>query len=96
MAAEFIEYRVRPVTRYIVTRYSQAEGGRLAGSESYGEFDNEPTALDVMMALAMQEHDPNIVYVGGDGDRQPNQRLADVLASQAVQSADPAAVAGAH
>lgn len=80
MSADFIEYRVRPVTRYIVTRYSRAGGGRLCGSEGYGEYDNEPTALEVMMALAQQEENPNVVFVGGDGDKTPNQCLAGVLA----------------
>nr|WP_029924411.1 hypothetical protein [Ochrobactrum sp. UNC390CL2Tsu3S39] len=50
-----IEYRVVPVTRYIVTRYH--EEGRGAGCEHRGEFDNQQTAYDVGYALAKAEHD---------------------------------------
>lgn len=49
-----IEYRVRPVTRYVVTRYHQ--NGSLAGVEGKGEFDNESTAYEVGYALAHDEH----------------------------------------
>jgi hypothetical protein len=54
-----IEYRVRPVTRYIVTRFeSSNEGGSCSGgSESLGEFDHEPTAYRVGYALAKAEHE---------------------------------------
>lgn len=39
---KIVEYRVRPVTRYIVTRYESAEN---SGSVStIGEFPNEPSA----------------------------------------------------
>lgn len=52
---EKIEYRVRPVTRYIVTRYE--EDGRGAGSDPKGEFDNYETAYAVGYALCKEEHD---------------------------------------
>ena len=51
---ELIEYRVRPVTRYFVTRYH--EHGPMAGSTSHGEFDNADTAYHVAYALAKAEH----------------------------------------
>lgn len=50
---EKIEYRVRPVTRYVVTRYE--EDGRGAGSEPKGEFDNYETAYAVGYALAQSD-----------------------------------------
>lgn len=55
-----IEYRVRPITRYIVTRYERQdhENGKCSGSSSgHGEFDNEETAYQVAYALARAEHD---------------------------------------
>jgi hypothetical protein len=56
-----IEYKVRPVTRWVVTRYQAGESsddGRMccAGrSETRGEFDNEQKAYDVGYALAKLE-----------------------------------------
>lgn len=58
------EYRVRPVTRYVVTRYrsysrpvdgdpTRCAGG--SGSECLGEFDNADTAYAVGYALANSE-----------------------------------------
>lgn len=51
-----IEYRVRPVTRYVVTRYHQdrANGGAV---ETCGEFENEDKAYEVGAALAFKERE---------------------------------------
>lgn len=50
-----IEYRVRPVTRYIVTRYEQDnEGG--ASNSQMGEYDNQQVAQEVGYALCKAEH----------------------------------------
>lgn len=60
---EKIEYRVRAVTRYIVTRFDSAdhkhEDGRMTysgGSETFGEFDNEMAAYKVARGLCKTEH----------------------------------------
>lgn len=50
-----IEYRVRPVTRYVVTRYHEGDGGT-AGSEVKGTFDNPDIAHEVAYALCREEH----------------------------------------
>lgn len=54
-----IEYRVRPVTRYIVTRYTceRLENGNENGGscETKGEFDSQETAYHVGYALAKEE-----------------------------------------
>jgi hypothetical protein len=55
-----IEYRVRPVTRYIVTRYEAQSDGVVetdGGSTQHGEFDDFNTAYAVGYALAKAEHD---------------------------------------
>lgn len=57
---EKIEYRVRPVTRYIVTRFHSID--HPAGSESgelveCGEFSNENRAYTVATALAFKERE---------------------------------------
>lgn len=55
-----VEYRIRPVTRYVVTRYhEQGLHGQYvgAGSEQKGEFDNADTAYAVGYALAKHEHE---------------------------------------
>lgn len=56
-----VEYRVRPVTRHIVTRYAcEAPDGAstspTGASSQHGEFDNYDTAYAVAYALASAEH----------------------------------------
>ena len=50
-----IEYRVRPVTRYVLTRFTQDwtdDGSQKAGSVPVSEFENADTAFYVGSALA--------------------------------------------
>jgi hypothetical protein len=54
--SHLIEYRLRPVTRYIVTRFEDKDGST-GNSTAHGEFDNEATAYAVGYALAKAEHD---------------------------------------
>ncbi len=48
-----VEYRVRSVTRYLVTRYEESENS--ASSESMGEFDNEVKASNAVHAFGNSE-----------------------------------------
>lgn len=50
-----VDYRVRPVTRYVVTRWE--DGDNSCGSEQRGTFDNFQTAHEVAYALCKAEHD---------------------------------------
>lgn len=50
-----IEYRVRPVTRYVVTRYENFENQ--GGVRTLGEYDNEYIAQEVGYALCKAEHE---------------------------------------
>lgn len=53
-----IEYRVRPVVRYIVTRFSSTShdnGKSQAGSQVCGEFDNADMANTVANAMSATE-----------------------------------------
>lgn len=62
-----VEYRVRPITRYVVTRYHEAheEGGNQAcGCETRGEYDNADVAFEVAYALCKSEHDASDEDVG--------------------------------
>lgn len=49
-----IEYRVRDVSRYIVTRYETGPEG--AGVSTIGEYGREESAYDVAYALCKAEH----------------------------------------
>lgn len=49
-----IEYRVKPVTRYIITRF--ARDGTGAGVSTMGEYDNGNLAYQVAYALCSDEH----------------------------------------
>lgn len=55
---KIIEYRVRPVTRYIITRYhneTSPTGGSTGGVETLGEFDNQVKAELIAQALTGME-----------------------------------------
>jgi len=50
-----VEYRVRPVTRFIVTRCMVDDAGKTGGSIQRGEFDNYENACVVADALSKSE-----------------------------------------
>lgn len=52
-----IEYRVRPVTRYVVTRFHEDAEGKTGGSSVKGEYDNADMAYEVGYALCKEEHE---------------------------------------
>ena len=66
-----VEYRVRPVTRYVVTRYHESDSGRTGGVETKGEYDNEQVAYDVGYALAAHEHQQLGYPVGDERVKYP-------------------------
>ena len=63
-----IEYQVRPITRYIVTRWETEErnGQSSGGCDACGEFENDAAAYQVGYALAKAEHD-RLGWPAGDG-----------------------------
>lgn len=50
-----IEYQVRPITRFIVTRYVAGDDMSPSCSEVKGEYDNEQLAFEIGTALAKDE-----------------------------------------
>jgi hypothetical protein len=54
---EKIEYRVRPVTRYVVTRYELTETSNGGSVQGRGEYENAQTAYEVAYALCRAEHE---------------------------------------
>lgn len=50
-----IEYRVKTVTRYIVTRHVSEQNG--GSTEQRGEYHNAELAYNVAYALAKDEHE---------------------------------------
>ena len=75
-----IEYRVRPVTRYIVTRFESdgtaSNGGSCVGR---GEYDNAATAYEVGYALCKAEHE-KLGWEPGDERIQYPQPIAQIAA----------------
>lgn len=64
-----IQYKVKPITRYIVTRY---ESGTNGGSVSErGQFDSYQTAYDVAYAMCKLEHDMEGSEPGDDRFQYP-------------------------
>ena len=72
-----VEYRVRKITRYIVTRYYETEGGHTGGCEERGQYDNEAIAFEVATALARHEHH-SLGYPPGDERIQYPRRPSSV------------------
>jgi hypothetical protein len=59
-----IEYRVIPVTRYLVTRWEQEtdeQGRDSGGSECCGEFDGHERADKVAQALSRSEAEGKVM-----------------------------------
>lgn len=52
-----IEYKVRKVTKYIVTRYEESDEGTTGSSTQHGEFDREEVAMAVGSALAQADQE---------------------------------------
>lgn len=75
-----VEYRVRPVTRYIVTRYyeeTQGAGRGLCGSQFKGEFDSSRIAYEVGYALAKEEHERLGYPIGDERIQYPAPLMAE-------------------
>lgn len=71
--SDLIEYKVRPVTRYVVTRYEAT--GKASTCGPHGEFDNAATAHAVAYALCRAEHE-RLGWSIGDERIQYPQPLA--------------------
>lgn len=89
---ESIEYRIRPVSRYIVTRHisgATPNGGGHVGSSVVGEFPNRELAQDVARAFAgkhgsvnesiLPEHDIPALLRNIAEEAEPAQRGIVVL-----------------
>lgn len=57
-----VQYRVRPVTKFIVTRSEQ--GDNCGGVETRGQYENEEVAFQVACALCKAEHDKSGEPIG--------------------------------
>ena len=72
-----LEYRVRPVTRYIVTAYRSDPSG--SGSVSQcGEYDNETIAYEVAYAMCKQAHEMLGWPIGDERVKYPERPLPPV------------------
>jgi hypothetical protein len=73
-----IEFRVKRVERFIVTRYEQESPGLIGFSRQIGkEFDNFDIAYEVGHALAKAEQDRLGLPPGDTGVIFPSQSLED-------------------
>jgi hypothetical protein len=75
--SKLVEYQVRPVTRYIVTRWFNEDDGNglcAGGCSGRGQFDNLADAIEVATALHKleQEHAQYEVRLISEGDSTPN------------------------
>lgn len=94
---ELIEYKVRPVTRYVVTRY---EGSANAGScVERGTFSSQEVAHEVAYALAKETHE-RLGWPPGDEriqyPRHPIDESPREVSSQEFSVPVPDVLDGAH
>lgn len=66
-----LEYRVKPVTRYVITRYEEGANGCSGGVATRGEYENADVAWEVAYALCKQEHERYGYPVGDNRIRYP-------------------------
>jgi len=83
----FVEYKVRPVTRYVVTRYSASDDMTSGSSSVQGEFDSEHVAYEVGYALCKAEHE-RLGYPVGDMRIQYPEKI---IVGEAPEQIDPSA-----
>ena len=77
-----IEYRVKRVERFIVTRHEKHHPNGPVGCRQIGrEFDNFETAYEVGTALARSDQEQLGIQPGGDGVIFPSQSLEDARAA---------------
>lgn len=78
-----IEYRVKPVTRYIVTRFESSGDNLSVGSSQIGnEYDTADVAYQVGYAVCSLEHQRLGWDIGDERIRYPDDpTLADVKIS---------------
>ncbi|TCL70552.1 hypothetical protein [Rhizobium sp. BK251] len=88
-----IEYRIKPVTRYIVTRYEESENGAAATSIG-GEYDNADIAYEVGYAVCKVEHDKLGWPTGDDRLLYPQKFDTNYLLNQLNQAQAPNRVLG--
>ena len=74
---ENIEYRLRPVTRYVITRYEDQLENGTASIRTLGEYDNQQVAFEVGTALCKAEHD-RLGFPPGDARILYPQKIDDV------------------
>jgi hypothetical protein len=75
MAIE-LEYRVKEVTRYIVTRFTQNESQIGGTVETRGEYDNDLVAHEVAYALCKNEHNALGWPIGDERIKYPLPNIA--------------------
>lgn len=81
-----VEYRVKPIIRYVVTRYEESPGGNGASVTERGTYDNPDVAWEVGYAMCKLDHermgypldDPRIQY-----PRHPSETFGEIGGTKA-------------
>lgn len=60
-----LEYRVKPITRYVITRHEISPSGKAGCNSERGQYDNADVAWEVAYALCKMEHE-RFGYPPGD------------------------------
>jgi len=52
-----VEYRIKPITRYVVTRYEEGPDGKSGSVTERGTYDNADIAWEVGYAMCKLDHE---------------------------------------
>jgi hypothetical protein len=82
-----VEYRVRPVVRYVVTRYTEyPEMNATGSSERLGEFDSESYAETVASALRFEQRGRERLESHVKMEREARYGISDGIASASASN----------
>lgn len=94
-----IEYRVKQVTRFVITRHHESASGATGGASTKGEYENADVAYEVAYALAKAEAD-HLGLPPGDERMQypvhPNRAASLDARSMVGMTGKPISAAALH
>lgn len=91
-----LEYRVREMKRFYVSRYEESADGKAGATSHKGNYDNATVAYEVAYALCKSEHDqlgfppddPRIQYPKAEEIWPPRTRTSALTDEQVKHMAD--------
>lgn len=77
-----LEYRVKSITRYVVTRYEEGADGNAGSVSERGSYDNAEVAHEVAYALCRAEHERLGLPLGDERIQYPKPHYPATMATK--------------